>query len=478
MAYVKTVWSTGDTITASLANHWETQYEEAVAEAQARFMVHADATSAHSATSAATANRIIMRDSAGRAKVAAPVASDDIARKAEVDANELLGSQVAVRFIQDIGRMQAVKVEKPLGLVSIPVMDVPPEAPGRQAAFSSDGTYLAVAMVSAPYLALYKRVGSSFTRLPAPTGLPSAAVRGLTFATNADYLVTTCDDPSVKFCIFKRSGDTFTKLPAPSTMPPEIAVCCHFDSTGTYLALGIQNSLNPTKLMCYTRSGDVFTSMSIGTQPNDSPLQVRWSHDSFNLATAGYGTPQQCAIYSRSGTSLTRRWTQTVDSDAYGVSWSPDDSYVAMIQGASPRIYMWRRVSTTSFAAVSDSFEPPNSWGYGLEFSPDGSILVAASRVEPYLVAYSHKNGLLTLEPNLLVPLDGQVRNAAFSPDGQMIAVPLESAPYFVMLGDTEPYAKPGLMDAEPNSVCLGYGYANEAGAANQVKSVTLLWKP
>jgi len=49
---------------------------------------HANATSGvHGATSSATANRIIIRDSAGRAKVAAPSASDDIARKAEVDAH-------------------------------------------------------------------------------------------------------------------------------------------------------------------------------------------------------------------------------------------------------------------------------------------------------------------------------------------------------------------------------------------------------
>jgi hypothetical protein len=40
----------------------------------------------HSSTPDATANRLILRDSSGRAKVAAPSASDDIARKAEVDA--------------------------------------------------------------------------------------------------------------------------------------------------------------------------------------------------------------------------------------------------------------------------------------------------------------------------------------------------------------------------------------------------------
>ncbi len=58
---------------------------ETPAGAQAKVNTHANTTSAHSATSAATASRIMIRDGSGRAKVAAPSASDDIARKAEVD---------------------------------------------------------------------------------------------------------------------------------------------------------------------------------------------------------------------------------------------------------------------------------------------------------------------------------------------------------------------------------------------------------
>lgn len=46
---------------------------------------HVAAQTAHGSTSAATAGKIVQRDSNGRAKVAAPVATDDIARKAEVD---------------------------------------------------------------------------------------------------------------------------------------------------------------------------------------------------------------------------------------------------------------------------------------------------------------------------------------------------------------------------------------------------------
>ena len=46
-----------------------------------------DTTTAHGATSAATANKLIIRDSAGRAKVAAPSAADDIALLSTVTSN-------------------------------------------------------------------------------------------------------------------------------------------------------------------------------------------------------------------------------------------------------------------------------------------------------------------------------------------------------------------------------------------------------
>jgi len=74
-----------------LADRWlqwaEAQSDENIAaiaaEATARAdadTAHANATDVHGATSAATAERIILRDASGRAKVSAPAAGDDIAR--------------------------------------------------------------------------------------------------------------------------------------------------------------------------------------------------------------------------------------------------------------------------------------------------------------------------------------------------------------------------------------------------------------
>lgn len=62
---------------------------------------HANATSAHSATSAATASRLMIRDASGRAKVAAPAAADDIARKDTVDALAGVGNTKTVKQLDD-----------------------------------------------------------------------------------------------------------------------------------------------------------------------------------------------------------------------------------------------------------------------------------------------------------------------------------------------------------------------------------------
>ena len=58
---------------------------ESTSGSQAKVDTHAALTTAHGSTSAATASAIMQRDASGRAKVAAPSAVDDIARKDTVD---------------------------------------------------------------------------------------------------------------------------------------------------------------------------------------------------------------------------------------------------------------------------------------------------------------------------------------------------------------------------------------------------------
>jgi hypothetical protein len=65
---------------ADLASHTDASAPHSGHATTSALSGHTGATTAHAATSAATASRIMMRDAYGRAKVAAPSAADDIAR--------------------------------------------------------------------------------------------------------------------------------------------------------------------------------------------------------------------------------------------------------------------------------------------------------------------------------------------------------------------------------------------------------------
>lgn len=79
----KTDWQMGDTVQPEDLN----QMGQEINENAAAITNHvSDTSGVHGATSAATPNSIVQRDAAGRFKAAAPSASDDVARKVEVDA--------------------------------------------------------------------------------------------------------------------------------------------------------------------------------------------------------------------------------------------------------------------------------------------------------------------------------------------------------------------------------------------------------
>jgi len=69
--------------------------------------------------------------------------------------------------------------------------------------------YLAVAMAVSPYIAIYKKNGDTFTRLPNPATLPTGIAYGVVWNGNHLY----CSHTNYPYVTaYKRTGDTFTKL--------------------------------------------------------------------------------------------------------------------------------------------------------------------------------------------------------------------------------------------------------------------------
>ncbi|HEY7805262.1 MAG TPA: hypothetical protein VIC30_12635, partial [Orrella sp.] len=59
---------------------------------------------------------------------------------------------------------------------------------GLGVAFSTDGTYMAVAHVTTPFITIYKRSGDVFTKLANPAVLPAQHCNGVAFSTDGTYM--------------------------------------------------------------------------------------------------------------------------------------------------------------------------------------------------------------------------------------------------------------------------------------------------
>jgi len=126
----KTNWKMGDTVLPDDLN----QNGQEINDNAAATANHAAATTGvHGATFAATANRIVQRDSDGRAKFVAPADSDDAARKAEVDAvHDLIKGQNAPSNLNDAIKIGSYRYGPE-------TLNRPPASYGMVRAWLSDG---------------------------------------------------------------------------------------------------------------------------------------------------------------------------------------------------------------------------------------------------------------------------------------------------------------------------------------------------
>jgi WD40 repeat protein len=74
------------------------------------------------------------------------------------------------------------------------------------------------------------------TKLTDPSTLPTSTGWGTSFSPDGTYLAV-AHSTSPYITIYKRSGDTFTKLADPATLPPNNGLGTAFSPDGTYLAV-------------------------------------------------------------------------------------------------------------------------------------------------------------------------------------------------------------------------------------------------
>ncbi len=306
-------------------------------------------------------------------------------------------------------------------------LDTLPIGFGNGCAFSTDGVYLAVTYETSPYLALYKREGNSFIKLPNPSILPPGEAKACAFSADDTYLAVTHDE-SPRITIYKRSGDIFTKLSNPSTLPAGDAVGCAFSADGIYLAVAHKATPYVT---IYKRSGDIFTKLSNPSAlPAGTPTDCAFSSDGTYLAVAHSSSPY-VTIYKRSGDVFTRLSNPSPlpTGLAWGCTFSLGGNYLALALNSGSNMLIYKRNGDTFTVLANPAYTPPDE-AYGCRFSPDDAYLVYAAISDPNVdglpvVVYDHDGDTFTLNRKLSESI-GDVNDygvgCAFSADSTYFA--------------------------------------------------------
>ncbi len=125
---------------------------------------------------------------------------------------------------------------------------------------------------------------------------------------------------------------------------------------------------------------------------NTSYHNSEFSHSGEYLAHLNGSTAPNITVWKRNGVRFNKIADFTVSiGTTYGLSWSHDDSYLAIGTSTSPRIYIYKRSGDT-FTKLSNPASIPSSTVYGCDFSSDSTYLaVGGAFVTPYQSVFVYK---------------------------------------------------------------------------------------
>ena len=360
-----------------------------------------------------------------------------------------------------------------------------PEGRGYSCCFSPDGVYLAFGAQS-PYLTIYKRSGDTFTKLANPATLPQGWVQRCEFSPDGIYLACAHRyHPYLTF--YKRSGDTFTKLANPATLPPDTSEGCSWSGDGNYLA--VASPYSSPAIVIYKRSGDTFTALAnpLNLSPWVNFVDCAFSSDGVYLTVVGKISQAVSYInvvdvYKRSGDTFTKLGIATqleVNAESCKFCKSNNRFLVTSdIDNHPPTTYIYK--CDGDFVGIAGAFSASDLYRYAT-WSNDGSHLVVCGSgySSPYFQIFKDGDTPIKLSSPVptALPDSAFTHGCAWSPDGTYLVLAHDVSPYISIYKMT--YTNKIYLSTDKDNVSFNYGAGilNANGTSGATVNVTRIFK-
>ena len=305
--------------------------------------------------------------------------------------------------------------------------------------FSPDGRFLAVGHATTPFITIYERCGTIFTKLTI-SGTPAGAVNGLGWSPDGNLLV--CANSTTPFITtYQRQGINFTALGTPGTLPATTGRSASFSANGEFLQIANNHISLGTANVMYQVQGTTFTALSIvSAGSGDGFGSTAWSPDSQYIfgvdGLSGLGE-----VWIRAGGTFTSlgfessifgaTWASTYSAGA-SAAWSPDGTYLAIGCNNTPYILMYAWANQTLSAVVLPT-PIPQGLVNALAWSHDSKYLALAYTGSSACVdVYQNNfNGTFSIVQSQLAPHSlTQANGVSWSPSGLFLAIATNSSPF------------------------------------------------
>lgn len=419
---------------------------------------------AHGSTAAATPGAIMQRDSAGRAKVAAPAAADDIARKAEVDAvQEALDDHIDDAYVHlseaDRDKLDGIEAG------AQPNQNAFAQVNNVVAASESDtltivgGTGIAVTTNPTTKTVTLTATGDATPGPHGPSHDPdgsdpipalSALIDAFDALTAADIGAETPAGAQAKVDALAGVGNTKTVKQLDDEVTAHLAdFAAHeadyvrqpaFASTsGTSTAYIV--TLDPAPTSISVGFGiTIVPHVDCGASPtlNINGFGAKVLKDQKGVAfTAGKLTAGKPYTFRLVGTDFLADSGSGGGGDINGQI-EKTLSYGESISAQDP---IYTQVNLRTFQSkLPNPATLPSNYCSDVTYSKDGVYAAVAQGVSPFVSIYKRSSNTYTKLANPSVLPTGAATQVAFSPDGTYLAVAHESSPYLTIYkrnGDT-----------------------------------------